>query len=71
MPSGLQQMQEIEAAIRAEGFQVEASRLKISGEGDTVDMTYDVVSKSRKHIEHLAMMLQTKFTSARRIVCER
>ncbi|MBI5095859.1 MAG: MgtC/SapB family protein [Candidatus Hydrogenedentes bacterium] len=71
MPSGLQQMQEIEEAIRAEGFQVEASRLKISGVGESVDMNYQVVSKSPKHVEQLAIMLQKRFTSATRIVCER
>ncbi len=71
MPSGLQQMKDIEDAIRAEGFQVEASRLKVSGEGDAVDMTYQVVSKSPKHVEQLAVMLQSRFTSAKRIVCER
>ncbi len=71
VPKGLEELHVIERAIRDEGYQVAASRIKISGDGSKVDLTFDLYATSDDRIEQLAKVLAQRFTTAERIVFER
>jgi putative Mg2+ transporter-C (MgtC) family protein len=71
MANGLQHQQEIEDMIRARGFSVETSRIRIAGEERQVDMTFELTASAGPEIEELAAWLQGRFPDAERITFER
>jgi len=71
MPNGLEQLAAIEDAIRDEGFQVLASRLKVEASSDQADMTFQIRTRSKIPIERLVQNLRDRFSSVERIICER
>ena len=72
MPHGLEQLLEVEEAIREQGYDVVASRLRVSSEEERADMTFELVSHAhRPRIEDLAQFLRKRFASAQQITFER
>jgi len=71
MPQGLERLTDIEDAIRGQGLQVTASRIKMAGAGERVDMTFELRASARVGMPELAAVFHERFASAERITFER
>jgi putative Mg2+ transporter-C (MgtC) family protein len=71
MPGGLDLVNQVEQHVKGQGYRVTASRLRVQGKGERVDMTLDLVSKKRANIESLIFSLEESFQGVQRISIER
>ncbi len=72
MPHGLGRINEVETFIRAQGYEVVESRLRVSQEEQTTDITLELVTQfTRARMDELAAKLQERFDSVRWITFER
>ena len=72
MPHGLGRINEVENFIRAQGYDVVESRLRVSQEEQTTDITLELVTRfTRARMDELAAKLSEQFDSVRWITFER
>ena len=73
MPHRLGRINEVENFIRAQGYEVVESRLRVSQEEQTTDVTLELVTRftRRARMDELAAKLQERFDSVRWITFER
>jgi putative Mg2+ transporter-C (MgtC) family protein len=67
MPRGQDNLREIEQVVRTKGFSVAALRVRLDAGDKHSDMTFDLGTSGRVHIEELTEFLQERFPSAERI----
>ncbi|MFP4172131.1 MAG: MgtC/SapB family protein [Candidatus Hydrogenedentota bacterium] len=72
MPHGLGRINEVETFIRAQGYEVLESRLRIAEEEQTTEITLELVTRlTRARMDELASKLQEQFDAVRWITFER
>ena len=71
MPSGLEAIEKLEDLIQERGYHVVASRLRVEGHEDRVDLSFQISSPKRAAIQELVHVIQERFESVQRIVVER
>ena len=72
MPHGLGRINDVENFIRAQGYDVVESRLRVSQEEQTTDITLELVTRfTRARMDELAAKLSEQFDSVRWITFER
>ena len=71
LPHGLERLEAIEEVIRSKGFDVTASRIKLTGEDADADMLFSLRGTDGVHIEELASVLRKQFSDAQKITFEK
>lgn len=68
MPGGVATAEDVEKAIRTEGYRVRESSLKLVGDGAKLDLTFEIQSPVRLKPTRLAELLRSRFDTIERIV---
>lgn len=71
VPGGLNLVNQVEQHVKSLGYRVTASRLRVDGEAERIDMTLDLVSKSGANLEALVASLEERLPEVQRITLER
>ncbi len=71
VPTGLESLNSVESVVRAQGFKVSASRIRMTGGAEHVEMSFDLSAPGHLQIEELAALLQKRFSSAEQISFQR
>lgn len=71
MPNGMKRLSEIEKAIQDRGFRLSASRIKVTGDDESADMTFELTASAKEKVEDLTALLLEQFPSVERVTFER
>ncbi|MBX7258298.1 MAG: MgtC/SapB family protein [Candidatus Hydrogenedentes bacterium] len=71
MPGGLNLVNQVEQHVKSLGYRVTASRLRVVGKGERMDVTLDLISKTSPNLEGLIASLEERLPEVQRITIER
>ncbi|HOE66109.1 MAG TPA: MgtC/SapB family protein [Candidatus Hydrogenedentes bacterium] len=71
VPKTVTNTDQVEEVIRKQGFIVMSVRMKMLGEQDTVEMTFEISAGAGKRMTQMMQALHERFREAERIVIER
>lgn len=71
MPGGLNLVNQVEQHVKNLGYKVTASRLRVVGKGERIDVTLVLVSKASANLEALIASLEETLPGVQRITIER
>lgn len=71
VPEGLDVADDVMAFLKRQKLLVQPSRLRVADRGESVEMSFDISSRSRPRLDLLLKTLLEEFPAARRVECKR